>query len=63
MKVGVCLGEVENRDEWSLRQGWPTLNSWGKGKGEEKGYINNMIIKCRAQYNIILAVVLSTGLT
>jgi hypothetical protein len=39
--VGVCVVDVENRDEWRFRTRVADHNSWEKGKGEEDGILVN----------------------
>jgi len=35
--VGVCVGDVENRDKWwFFGQRWPTPNSWEEAEEEEE---------------------------
>jgi hypothetical protein len=34
MAVGICLTDVDNRDEWSIKTRWPTPNNLEKSERE-----------------------------
>lgn len=51
--VGVCVGDVENQNEWRLggQYGWSIPNSKEKGEGKEEENRNKKYVKLKTMKN------------